>query len=173
MSERVTVEPLMPADFGMAAQWLSEAQTNQWLTSDWRGRNVDSVLIGIAARNKKNRLYLVRHDGEACGLVALSDLDRVDRTAMVWYVLGNKNVGGQGITTSAVRELLRLAFSELQLEAVHAWIMADNNASRRVLEKAGFREAGRLRSAASHDGRSVDRIYFDMTSSDSDQQLRK
>ena len=168
MSGTVTIEPLATADFPMVAQWLSEPQTNQWLSSDWRGRTIDPALIGVAVRNRKNRLYLVRCDGQACGLVALADLDLTDRIAMIWYVLGNKNVEGRGITTSAVRELLHAAFNQMQLESVHAWVMEDNVASGRVLEKAGFQEAGRLRSAAFHNGRRVDRIYFDKTRFDVD-----
>src|ERR1039458_9569901 len=70
MSGTVTIEPLATADFPIVAQWLSEPQTNQWLSSDWRGRTVDPTLIGVAVRNRKNRFYLVRCDGQACGLVA-------------------------------------------------------------------------------------------------------
>jgi hypothetical protein len=44
--------------------------------------------------------------------------------------------------------------------------MEDNAASHRVLQKAGFREAGRIRRAASSGGRQVDRIYFDLIASE-------
>ena len=168
MSGTVTIETLATADFPIVAQWLSEPEINQWLSSDWRGQTVDPTLIAVAVRNRKNRFYLVRCDGEACGLVALGDLDLTDRIAMIWYVLGNKDVEHRGITTSAVRELVRAAFNEMELESLHAWVMADNTASGRVLEKAGFKEVGRLRSAASHNGKRLDRIYFDKTRFDAD-----
>jgi RimJ/RimL family protein N-acetyltransferase len=44
--------------------------------------------------------------------------------------------------------------------------MEDNAGSKRVLQKAGLREAGRIRSAASSGGHQVDRIYFDLIASE-------
>jgi hypothetical protein len=48
------------------------------------------------------------------------------------------------------------------LKSEPAWIMEDNIASRRVLEKSGLRECGRFRNAACSSGKQVDRIYFDL-----------
>jgi len=160
------IEPLDPEHFPLLAEWLSSADLNQWLTGDWRGRTIDPVVLAVATRNKRNRFFLVRCDGAPCGLVALADLDTVDRIAMVWYALGVPAFGGRGVITDALGQLVDLAFGELGIEALHAWIMEDNVRSRRVLEKTGFRECGRLRRATSHDGRRMDRVYFDVTASD-------
>lgn len=162
----VTIAPLCPTDFGVVASWLSLPEINQWLTSDWRGRIVDPTLIGMAVRNKKNLFYLVRYNETPAGLAALADIDAVEKIAMVWYVLGERQFSGCGVTTAAVKQLVRAAIETLSIESLYAWTMEDNVPSRRVLEKAGFREAGRLRSAASHAGRRVARIYFDVTKED-------
>jgi len=164
------IEPLTPEHYALAAAWLSKPEVNEWLTSEWRDRLIDPVLIGVAVRNKRNRLFLVRSGGAPCGLAALADWDIADRIAMIWYILGEPDFGGHGVITQAVRELVRTAFNTLGLEAVHAWIMQDNERSRRVLEKNGFREAGRLREATIHNGRRRDRIYFDLTRGDLDTQ---
>ncbi len=145
----------------MVAGWLSKPEINQWLTSEWRDRAIDGTLIGVAVRNKRNRFFLVRSDGEPCGLVALADWDAVDKIAMIWYILGDTALGGRGVITKAVQNLVRVAFDTLGIEALHAWVMEDNQRSRRVLEKNGFREVGRLRHAAVHNGHRLDRIYFD------------
>ncbi len=162
----VTVEALVPDQFQQAAEWLSQPETNRWLTSEWRGRQVDPVTIALVVRNKRNRLFLVRWDGQPCGVVGLADIDPPDRVAMVWYALGEKAFGGKGITTEAVRQVVQRAFAELALRSVYAWIMEDNVGSRRVLEKAGFREAGRIRSATCSADAQVDRVYFDVCSDD-------
>jgi RimJ/RimL family protein N-acetyltransferase len=156
------IEPLTHEHFALLAQWLSNADINQWLMSDWRGRVIDPVVVGIAVRNKRNRFFLVRCDNEPCGMVALADWDAVDRIAMVWYLLGVPAFGRRGVMTDALRMLVRLAFQEFGIEALHAWIIEDNSRSRRVLERSGFQEAGRLRLATSRDGRRMDRVYFDL-----------
>lgn len=161
-----TIEDLAPAHFETVAAWLARPEINRWLTGEWRGRDVTASTIAIAVRNKRNRIFLVRHDAQPAGLVALSEIDVHDRIANVWYVLGEAGFGGRGITSEAVRQLARSGFESLGLRALHAWIMEDNVASRRVLEKAGFREAGRLRRAAASLDRQVDRVYFDLLPDD-------
>ena len=163
----IGIEPLTPEHFATVAGWLSKPEINQWLTSEWRDRTIDPTLIGVAVRNKRSRFFLVRSDGVPCGLVALADWDPNDKIAMIWYALGDPASGGRGVITQAVRLLVRVALDVLDIEALHAWIVADNERSRKVLEKNGFREVGRLRQAAVHNGRRLDRVYFDLTRQDS------
>ena len=162
----VTIEDLVPQHFPVAAGWLSKTAINRWLTAEWRNRQVDAGVVAIAVRNRKNRLFLVRSDDTPCGLVGLADIDPVDHTAMVWYLLGEDAFAGRGITSDAVRQVGHLAFASLQITSIYAWIMEDNVSSRRVLEKCNFRECGRLRKAADSSGRQVDRVYFDITAQD-------
>jgi len=164
--EMVTIEPLAASDFEAAARWLAAPEINQWLTGEWRGTEPNASLIAIAVRNRKNRLFLVRHEGNAAGLVALSNIEATDNTAMIWYALGQQELRGRGIATDAVKQLSRLMFQELGLASLYAWVMDGNEASRRVLQKAGFRPAGRIRDASAFGGQQVDRIYFDLVPSD-------
>jgi RimJ/RimL family protein N-acetyltransferase len=164
----ITIEPLVPDQFQLVAEWLSQPEINRWLSGEWRGRTVTSVTVAIAVRNRKNLLFLVRHGKRPCGLAALADIDAADATAMVWYLLGDSTLAGRGITSRAVRQLARLAFRELKLASVYAWAMEDNIASVRVLRKAGFHQVGSIRCAASYNGRQVDRVYFDLISSECD-----
>jgi RimJ/RimL family protein N-acetyltransferase len=158
----VTLEILSPEHFGLVAGWLSRRDINRWLSSEWRGQTVDPRLIAVVVRNKRNRLFLIRCEGKACGVAGLSDIDLIDRMASVWYLLGEAELASRGVVSKGVRQLVRYALDELGLESLHAWIMEDNVRSRRVLEKAGFRELGHMRRAACSAGRQVDRVYFDL-----------
>lgn len=158
----VTIEPLDPAHFELAARWLSDSSINRWLTPEWRHRDVTGTVLAMAVRNRRNRLFLVRHDGQPCGIVALAEIDAADRTAMVWYFLGEQDLSRRNITSSAVCQLAEVAFNEVGLASLYAWTMDDNVASQKTLLNAGFREAGRLRQSALSGSRQVDRIYFDI-----------
>ena len=162
----ITIESLTPDHFPDATRWLSNPEINRWLTSDWRGRGVDSSAVAIACRNRRNRLCLVRASGIPCGLVALADIDAADRCAMVWYLLGERQRGQGGIISEAVRLLCHSGFAEMGLSCIYAWIMRPNAASRRVLQRNGFREVGAIRAATTCDGETVDRVYFDLVPSD-------
>ena len=157
------VTPLSIEHFELAASWLGRPEINRWLTSDWRGKDVTSTAIGIMLRNKRHRIFVVLEDGPPCGLVGLADMDQIDQVAMIWYLLGEPGLGGEGLITRAVADVSRLGFETMGLRNIYAWIMEDNEPSRKVLERAGFQVSGRLRSATVSDGRQVDRIYYDLT----------
>jgi RimJ/RimL family protein N-acetyltransferase len=157
-----TIEPLLPEHLEQVGAWLSRPAINKWLSGEWRDRQTTPTILAVALRNRRNKLFLVRHESTACGLVGLSEIDTADKIGMVWYFLGDDALKGRGIISEAVRQLAQLAFREIPLMSLFAWIMEDNLASRRVLEKAGFRECGRLRNAACSGTKQVDRIYFDL-----------
>lgn len=62
---------------------------------------------------------------------------------MVWHILGDKQMTGCGVTTVALQRLVRIAFQDLGLERLYAWIIDDNTPSRRLLEKRAFAKPGR------------------------------
>src|ERR1043166_5138265 len=109
----ISIADLLPQDFEKAAGWLSQRPINRWLTGEWRNREADAKILAIVIRNKKNRLFLVRCEGEPCGLVGLADIDSADRTAMAWYLLGDSRLSGRGITSAALRQLVEIAFKDM------------------------------------------------------------
>src|SRR6267378_2046830 len=141
--EVTAIEELQADDLSLVAMWLSRNEINQWLTSEWRNRAVCTTVLAIALRNPRNRFFLVRCNGQACGLAALADIDLADGTAMVWYFLGDSAFSKRGIGSEAVKQLVRKSFQELKLQSLYAWIMEDNAASANLLHNVGFREAGR------------------------------
>ena len=162
----VAIQDLTPEHFELVARWLSKPEINRWLAAEWRNRVVSSTLIAIAGRNRRNRLFLVSYNAQACELVALADTSAADKTAMMWYVLCKEELSGRGINSEAVIQLTRFCFAEMGLASIHAWTMEDNMAFRSVLQRAGLHEAGRIRCATSSAGRQVDRIYFDLIASE-------
>ncbi len=157
----VEIRELSAGDFAIVCSWLSDPSLNRWLASEWRGRSVTPAVLAAAVRSGRSRLFVVTVDGTQTGLVALSEIDQQDGVAMVWYLLGRSDLGRTGVTTAAVKSLMNVAIGEMGLRCLYAWIAASNFKSRRVLERNGFREVGRLRSATTVDGIVEDRVYFD------------
>ncbi len=82
---------------------------------------------------------LIDDDGTVLGRFNLVDL--ADGTAELGYRVAQQ-VAGHGVATAAVRELCRIAPARYGLHTLRAATTHDNVASRRVLTKAGFVEAG-------------------------------
>lgn len=66
----------------------------------------------------------------------------------------------QGIMTQAVTRIVEYAFTNLNLYRITAEPHEGNNASVRVLEKAGFQYEGRLRTSAYKDGKLLDQLLY-------------
>ncbi|GAB4108380.1 MAG: GNAT family N-acetyltransferase [Acidobacteriota bacterium] len=89
---------------------------------------------------------LVSGSPEACGVISLSSVSRAHACAELGFWLGCRH-WGKGLGTEAVRLMLEFGFDDLQLHRIYASAFAANVASRRVLEKNGFRLEGVLREA--------------------------
>ena len=80
-------------------------------------------------------------------------------SAEIGYWLGQP-FWGRGITTAAVRAVMRYAFETLGLIRLEAHIFARNQQSARVLEKVGFKREGLLRQASMKEGEAIDNELF-------------
>lgn len=102
---------------------------------------------------------LICDDGEAVGTIGLSGVDPDWGIGEIGYFV-HPDAHGEGYATAAVGLLVDYAFDHRRLEKLHADALAANQASRRVLEKNGFREEGRFREHAHVDGERDDVIRY-------------
>ena len=71
-----------------------------------------------------------------------------NQSARIGRVLvGDKNVRGKGIGKQMIKEVLKIAFEQLQLHRVHLGVFDFNHAAIACYEKAGFTKEGLLRDA--------------------------
>lgn len=85
---------------------------------------------------------ILDRDGNVVGRVNLNNIVRgAFQSASLGYWIA-EGAAGQGITTAAVRDVIRIAFTELGLHRVQADTLEHNVASRRVLERNGFVRIG-------------------------------
>src|SRR5208282_1566859 len=97
--------------------------------------------------------FAISVDGAAVGSIGFTLGHNVERvSAELGYWLAEP-YWGRGIATEAVRALTALAIAEHGLTRVFALPFAENAASCRVLEKAGFILEARLRKSAKKLGR--------------------
>jgi len=84
------------------------------------------------------------------------------RTATLGYWLG-EDFWGRGIMTEAVVALTDFCFDNFLLRRISAEVFANNPASTRVLEKAGFVFEGRLKNYVIKDGKLLDSLLYAKT----------
>lgn len=97
------------------------------------------------------------------GGLGLNNVRRgVAQTATLGYWVG-RPFARQGYISGGTRLVLQFAFAQLGLHRVEAACLPNNDASRGLLEKAGFTREGYARGYLRIDGRWCDHILFGMT----------
>lgn len=102
----------------------------------------DVELARAQTPNSERTLICKREDGAIVGKLSFGDIMRGPaQFCHFGYWIFEKHAG-QGYMTEAIRLGLRHAFQSLDLHRVEANIQPHNEASRRVVEKCGFRLEG-------------------------------
>lgn len=115
---------------------------------EWLGQQ-DSVSV-----------WAIEVAGEAAGGIGIEQKTDVERvSAEIGYWLG-ESCWGRGIVTEALCAVTAEAFRRFELRRIYALPFADNPASVRVLEKAGYVLEGRLRQSAIKDGQIRDQLLY-------------
>lgn len=102
------------------------------------------------------------------GAITLSNIRRgVAETGTLGYWIG-RPWSGEGHGTAAVQTLSRHAFRQLKLHRLEASCLPSNAASRRVLEKSGFRLEGEAKAYLKINGAWADHLLFGLLSEDAE-----
>ena len=106
------------------------------------------------------------------GGITISNIRRrAAQFATLGYWMGEE-FAGRGLMSEAVETLLPFFFDVLGLHRLQAAFLPHNIASRRVLEKSGFREEGYAENYLQIDGRWADHVLFALTRERWDARLR-
>jgi [ribosomal protein S5]-alanine N-acetyltransferase len=121
------------------------------------------AFLNFVAQENPEMTFAIATASEAIGCIGLRrGLDIHCKTAELGYWLGEP-FWGRGIVSEAVAEFSRYAFEAFNLQRIYAEPFETNRASVRVLEKAGYMCAGRMRASIFKDGKVLDSFLYDRT----------
>lgn len=154
-------------------QWRSQEEAQRHQPINTLGR--DHLLRFIESRTQGDLSQLLDHDyiliiedadsGKGVGWMTMEVTSRGHGLIRIGYTI-DKVFWDQGYATAAVRELARFLFSETIVARIEADCSVDNPASRRVLDKCGFRLVGIKRQYLILHGERVDHHYYELLKDD-------
>jgi RimJ/RimL family protein N-acetyltransferase len=134
-----------PALYGTivgAFRYVSRAAEREWLE---RKQAFSDQEINLA--------ICLAADSSHIGNVYLRSIDWIARHAEVaGLFIGEPDCRSKGYATAALRRLIQHAFQDLGLLRLYAFVLEENHAIRRVLEKCDFVVEGRLHQHAFKNG---------------------
>lgn len=146
---RIALGVLLREDIPTVWKWYNDRRVRRYLSKPYEVFFYEDEVEWYEAlrRNKeREKVFAIITSGEKrlVGLIGLHNIDFTNRNAELGYFLG-PDYWGRGYATEAVGLVLRYAFDWLGLVKVYARVFEPNVASSRVLEKNGFKLAGRMR----------------------------
>ncbi|MHB1110542.1 MAG: GNAT family N-acetyltransferase [Devosia sp.] len=175
MGPRVTLRAPRPSDY---AAWRALRKESRDFLKPFEPRwsEADLSRSVFSARLKRGReeakagtdhtFFIFLRDGERELLVGGLTLSNIRRRAAQYVILGywmGRAFAGQGLMTEAVGTVIPFVFETLGLHRIHAAFLPANTASRRVLEKNGFKEEGYAENYLQIDGKWCDHVLFGLT----------
>lgn len=170
---RLTLRPFTEADVDALFPIVSQRELPRmmsWNAHASREETLafvrDQAIAGIA-RNE-DLAWAIEHEGRLCGCIELGGITwhhvalRVDRAELGYWLA--PPLWGKGLMTEAATAAVRFGFEKLGLHKVTTRCFVDNHASRRVIEKTGFRFVGRAEDDVYKDGRWITHLLYEMTS---------
>lgn len=154
--EKIALRVPMPGDY---KEWAALRGESRAFLERWEPRWGADELERSAWRHRIGRyredyaqgtaiaFFIVeRGSGKLAGGITLGNIRHgVSQSGHIGYWIGER-YSGRGMMTDAVKVLARFSFERLGLHRIEAACIPDNARSIRVLEKAGFRREGLLRS---------------------------
>jgi len=177
LSSPVALRPLAARD---ARPWReSRVRNADWLRP-WEPTNPETPLyqtslspyVAMArtmrreARQGQTLPWVITYAGRFAGQLTVGSIVWGSaRTAQVGYWI-DEAVAGRGVVPTALAMAVDHCFSVVGLHRVEATIRPENQASRRVVEKLGFREEGLRRRSLHIEGTWRDHLCYALTAED-------
>ena len=127
---------------------ISEEEHRNWLRS--------------LAGNSRQHVFVIKTDDRLAGVVSLSAINSVHRTAD-WAFYLDPGLQGKGLGSLVEFWLLDHAFNEAGLEKLNCEVLASNPAVIKMHQKFGFQVEGVRRQNIIKDGQRVDVVLLGIT----------
>jgi len=143
----IVLRPLEKVDLELKIRWYNDPQVNQFLLLEERLVRDKTLKWFDAISQDRTRMDLIieNDDSEPVGIAGLVNIDKNNRTAESFIVIGETAYWGRGVMIEALELLLKWTFDNLALEKIWALALPTNVASIVSMKKLGYQIEGTLR----------------------------
>lgn len=121
---------------------------------DWIKRCVEQE----KKKEQKLTSFAIDINGQVVGSVSLSDINQKHKAELGYWL--SKKYRNKGIMTQAVKLVSRYGFDKLKLKRIYASVYPKNTASKKVLEKNGYKPEGLLKKNYKKNNKLLDAMLY-------------
>ena len=165
---KLTFRPLGEADLELRTKWQNNPMVAKNL--GWQIRKGTTIeeareWFRCYVNNKNDERYIIEVDNEPVGIVGLTDINPVDKNAMLYIIIGEDNYRGQGIGRKACGHIIDYGFNKLGLHKIWLEVNSYNKPAVKLYESLGFQHEGCLKEQICLKNKYYDEIYMGLISS--------
>jgi ribosomal-protein-alanine N-acetyltransferase len=167
----INLRPLKAEDVdGNYANWLNDSSVTQYNSHGRFPMTTENLMIYVtSASQSKTDLILAiisKESKEHIGNISLQNINWVDRSAEIAFILGNKKFWGKGIMEEAGNLMMRHGFKSLNLWRIHCGTSSANIGMQKLAVKLKMQKEGLRRDAIFNQGQYFDVIEYGILSSE-------
>lgn len=152
-------------DLPVINSWRNDRELISFLGAPFRYINLDVDVKWFEAymnnRNNAVRCAITQdEDDKIVGLVSLTSIDHLNQSAEIHIMIGDKKNQEKGIGSFAIKEMLKHAFCNMNLQRVESTVLEYNERSRHMFEKCGFIYEGCKRKAKYKNGHFINMTIY-------------
>lgn len=151
-------------DVSIINSWRSSKELIDNLGAPFRyiNKEVDLKWFENYMQNRGNniRCSILNEENQLIGLVSLTNIDRMNQTALFHIMIGDSTHRDKGIGSYATKEIIRHAFHDMNLNRVELTVLESNIRAITLYEKLGFKKEGIKREAVYKNGEFLNMIFM-------------
>lgn len=163
----IALRPLEPEDSAITLTWRHNPEMmrmvvapRRTITAEIEQRWIEQAIVDHR-EGRHLRFGIVRPDGRLIGAVHLTHIDRENRHCRTGIMI-DPSEQGKGRGRQAYALALPIAFGELGMNGVRAYVLHYNTASQRLYTALGFQLEGRQRQAVYKDDAFHDLLMYSL-----------
>jgi ribosomal-protein-alanine N-acetyltransferase len=110
--------------------------------------------------------FIERRSGKVIGNLAFHNWFPMHRRSEIGYAMAADEYKNRGYMREAIAPIIAFGFQSMELNRIEAFIHPDNGPSRKLVERAGFKQEGWLREHYKADGVVGDSIVYGLLRSE-------
>lgn len=168
VGEFVKLTSKRPGDITTMMEWMEDADYLRNLDSDTALPASLKQLEEEGEPSPKEAYFRLRriNDDHLIGFVTIHSIEWNNRAGTLAIGIGDRESRGKGYGKDALKQILRYAFQEMNLNRIGLDVIEYNQAGIHVYKKMGFIEEGRKRSSVYRDGKYYDIISMGLLKSE-------
>jgi RimJ/RimL family protein N-acetyltransferase len=156
--EKVTLRPARENDAEHFVRWFADMEVTRYLNRRLAVTlEQEREYLKKIGESKEDVWWMIDAEAKPIGTTGVHRINWLDANGTTGIMIGEKDCWRKGYATEAMRLRTRYAFHELNLHKLMTEVDAENEASRKALERNGYRSVGIRREQSFREGTWKDR----------------